>query len=226
MKMIVRNIPIVGSLLVRLYRLFRSNKLAFAGSQDYWEQRYRKGGNSGLGSYNKLAEFKATVINDFVQSNNISSVIEFGSGDGNQLQLAKYPEYHGFDVSEIAVKTCASMFKDDQSKKFSLVADMKNERAQLTLSLDVIYHLLEDAVFYDYMCRLFDTSDGYVIIYASNTSDQIKPISHHVKHRKFSDWVAKKRTDWRLLKNIPNMYPYFGNDKEGSFADFYIYKKI
>ena len=31
-------------------------------SKKYWEKRYLKGGDSGDGSYGKLAEFKAKVI--------------------------------------------------------------------------------------------------------------------------------------------------------------------
>src|SRR5437899_4317923 len=55
--------------------------------------------NSGLGSYDKLAEFKAEVLNGFVKENTIKSVIEYGCGDGNQLKFAEYPSYLGFDVS-------------------------------------------------------------------------------------------------------------------------------
>jgi hypothetical protein len=64
----------------------------FRTSADYWEKRYRKGGSSGSGSYRKLAEFKAGVVNDFVSRNRIQTVIEHGSGDGAQLWLAKYPK--------------------------------------------------------------------------------------------------------------------------------------
>jgi hypothetical protein len=31
----------------------------FSGSKAYWENRYADGGNSGAGSYNRLADFKA-----------------------------------------------------------------------------------------------------------------------------------------------------------------------
>lgn len=57
-------------------------------SRNYWEKRYAKGGNSGVGSYSILAEYKASVINNFVTKNNIKKVIEWGSGDCNQLSLA------------------------------------------------------------------------------------------------------------------------------------------
>ena len=52
-------------------------------SREYWEQRYSMGGTSGAGSYDKLAEFKVEVINSFMKKYQISSVIEFGCGDGN-----------------------------------------------------------------------------------------------------------------------------------------------
>lgn len=35
-------------------------------SKNYWENRYKSGGNSGAGSYSNLAEFKAEIINEFV----------------------------------------------------------------------------------------------------------------------------------------------------------------
>ena len=38
-------------------------------SKNYWEKRYLKGGDSGDGSYGKLAEFKAKIMNRFVKEN-------------------------------------------------------------------------------------------------------------------------------------------------------------
>ena len=56
-------------------------------SKNYWNDRYVKGQNSGTGSYNKLAQFKADVINDFLGRNQIKSIVDYGVGDGNQLKL-------------------------------------------------------------------------------------------------------------------------------------------
>jgi len=75
-------------------------------SKDYWEKRYSFGGNSGADSYNNLALFKASIINNFVIKNNINTVIEWGSGDCNQLSLAIYKNYIGYDVSKTAIKIC------------------------------------------------------------------------------------------------------------------------
>ena len=58
-------------------------------SSKYWDDRYKKGGNSGDGSYNNLAIFKSQIINSFLlhTTNSIESIIDYGVGDGNQLSL-------------------------------------------------------------------------------------------------------------------------------------------
>jgi SAM-dependent methyltransferase len=178
-----------------------------------------------LGSYNKLAEFKAQIINDFVREKGVTSVIEYGCGDGNQLALSEYPSYIGFDVSETAVELCRKLFKEDQTKRFSLLEHYSGQVADLTLSLDVIYHLLEDETFNDYMAKLFDTALRYVVIYSSNTNETVSPAAAHVKHRKFTDWIEANRPEWVLMRHIPNKYPYRGRDEDGSFADFFVYSK-
>lgn len=99
-----------------------------------------------------------------------------------------------------------------------------NETAELTLSLDVIYHLIEDQTFIDYMNTLFKASNKFVIIYSSNT-DKNKLSAPHVKHRKFTDWVEKNQTSFKLIEYIPNKYPFDGNGEKPSFSNFFIYKK-
>ncbi|MDR2602882.1 MAG: class I SAM-dependent methyltransferase [Spirochaetaceae bacterium] len=79
-------------------------------SADYWEGRYAQGGNSGAGSRDKLAAFKAGIINSFVAERSIKTVMEFGCGDGGQLLLADYPFYTGFDVSDTALEKCRKLF--------------------------------------------------------------------------------------------------------------------
>ena len=76
-------------------------------SKDYWNTRYKTGGNSGAGSYNNLANFKAKIINNFIQKNNIQSIIDYGVGDGNQLKLINTENkiYTGIDVSSIIISS-------------------------------------------------------------------------------------------------------------------------
>ena len=150
-------------------------------------------------------------------------MIEFGSGDGNQLKYFNFKSYIGYDVSDTALETCRKLFSNDASKLFKKISYPIIEKADLTMSLDVIYHLIEDNVYEQYLETLFSASNRYVIIYASNMEDM--RIAPHVKHRKFTEWVREKRPDYFLLNYIPNKYPFVEGDSTTSFADFYIFQK-
>lgn len=202
----------------------RAGKASTFDSSLYWRARYRTGGNSGSGSYGRLAEFKAEILNAFIREHNIASVIEFGCGDGAQLALADYPIYVGYDVADESIALCRSKFAQDPTKTFRSSSTWDHDHAELTLSLDVIFHLIEDDVFHTYMCRLFSSAERYVIIYSSNHEG-----SHpapHVKHRHFSDWVEVYHADFKLVRRIPNRWPLTDDDNSQSFSDFYIYKRI
>ncbi len=226
MKQIIKNIPFIGSVARRFYRTWINPTIPFQDSESYWDKRYEAGGNSGDGSYNQLAEFKADILNTFVSDNGITTIIEYGCGDGNQLRLAKYPKYIGFDVSPNAISRCLKSISNDETKTFKLMEEYGGETADLTLSLDVIYHLVEDIVFVDYMNRLFDSSEKYVVIYSSDTDENPVGTAEHVRHRNFSKWVTDNKTKFKLIKHIPNKYPFNNDTKIGSFADFYIYSKL
>ena len=194
-------------------KLFRLN----LNSRDYWIKRYNSGRDSGTGSHGKLAKFKAEIINDFVRNNKIETVIEFGCGDGNQLKLAEYPAYFGFDVAPKAIELCRGIFLQDRSKSFWLMAEHDYETAQLTLSLDVIYHLLEDDIYYAYMERLFGSSEKFVIIYSSDYEEKQ---DDYIRRRKFTDWIDRNKPEWKLRQRTPNKYP------RDSRSSFYIYRRI
>jgi SAM-dependent methyltransferase len=218
--MTVRHVirPIPG---VRQISLLRQ-RLNFNGSADFWEHRYAHGGTSGPGSYGELAHGKAEFLNAFVRSNSVQSVIEFGCGDGNQLSLAEYPKYIGLDVSPSAIGHCKSRFVADRDKSFFLydstcfVDHTSLFKADLALSLDVVYHLIEDPIFEVYMEHLFDAAHHYVIVYATNGI--IRDDAPHVRHRCFSSWVDDNRPRWRLKEVIDG--PASGPRR----ADFFIYE--
>ena len=228
MKEIIKRIPILGNLARKIYWRWLARRRSpdpFPGSAAYWEKRYLAGGNSGAGSYALFAEFKADVLNGFVAAHHVQTVIDFGCGDGNQLKLAKYPSYLGLDVSSTAVSQCRELFKSDAGKSFRLMGEYKGETADLALSLDVIYHLVENEVFERYMRTVFEASGRYVIIYASDSDDNQGYEGTHVRHRKFTRWIQENLPDWKLMEHLPNRYPYRGDHLKGSFAEFFIYEK-
>ena len=202
----------------------------FPGSSLYWNKRYEGGGTSGAGSYGRLASFKAAYLNNFVQEHDVRSVIEFGCGDGAQLGLAAYPKYIGLDVSPTAIKLCVSRFASDTTKSFFLYdgqcfADHHQIfSADLSLSLDVVYHLTEDDVYSRYMRDLFKAGSRFVIIYSSNHDQVIS--NTHVRHRHFTADIARWFSDFTLVKHTPQKYPSaVHGETDGSFADFYVFAK-
>ncbi|WP_158248420.1 glycosyltransferase [Petrotoga sp. SL27] len=199
------------------------NMFRFPGSKKYWEERYKTGGNSGHGSYGKLAEFKAEVINSFVKEKRIKSIVELGCGDGNQVSLFDFPKYTGLDVSETAVNLCRERFMKDKTKSFFLYNPEEVEsnkslfKAELSLSLDVIYHLVEDLQFDLYMKNLFLSAEKFVIVYSSNTDKNPEGTPPHIKYRRFTDWIEKNSPEWELFRKIKNKYP------QESLSDFFIF---
>ncbi|MGQ9409808.1 hypothetical protein [Mycolicibacterium gilvum] len=196
----------------------------FDTSATYWENRYRTGGTSGSGSYNRLAQFKAQFINQYVAEHNIRTIIEFGSGDGAQLELAAYPQYVGIDISTSAIEATRLKYQADTTKIFLHASEYDGRKAELALSLDVIYHLVEDDVFATYMQQLFNSASHSVIVYASN--DDNPSTARHVRHRKFTRWVENQRPDFTLTETVSNPYPYLDEDPDNtSFADFFVFTR-
>jgi hypothetical protein len=222
----LRGAPVPGRWLKRAW--WRLGVLArpFPGSRAYWERRYAAGGDSGVGSYGRFAEFKAEVINAFVTEHAVQSVIELGCGDGHQLSLANYPRYLGFDVSETALRRCRERFAGDPTRSFEPMEHYRGQRAELALSLDVLYHLVEDPVFEDYLRTLFGAAERYVIIYSSDTDERPPDGAAHVRHRRFSRWIEQHLRDWTLCQRIRNRHPYTGDYRTGSFAEFFIYQRV
>lgn len=207
----------------------RAAALRFPGSATYWEQRYSAGGNSGSGSFGRLAQYKATYLNEFVRANEIRSVVEFGCGDGEQLALAHYPKYLGIDPSSTAVKLCLDRFAGDDRLSFLCCDPSAMSRgtglftAELALSLDVIYHLVEDEVFDSYMAHLFESATRFVVVYSSNR-DAVA--AAHVRHRPFTRWVTDHAEEWSLVATEDPPFPFDPEDpSQTSWANFFVFAR-
>jgi hypothetical protein len=197
-------------------------------SASYWERRYRTGGTSGDGSYGENAGAKATIVNRVVTENDIASMIEFGCGDGNQLGLLKVPHYIGLDVSATAIRRCSDRFPTDDTKSFlrydpeHFVDRARVLTADLALSQEVIFHLIEDVTYERYMTHLFDAAERLVLIYSTDVDE---PQDKHVRHRTFTPWVEQHKPEWVLTDRIASPRSYDPATREGMLADFFLYRR-
>ncbi len=216
------------SMLVQF--LIRLRQVIFPGSKNYWQKRYSMGGNSGKGSYGESAKFKSEVLNKFVHDNNISSVTEYGCGDGNQLTYSDYPKYTGLDISPQAIKLCTGLFAEDSFKIFlvydpnEIETNQQKFSADLVLSLDVIYHLVEDDVYRKYLTNVFNSAKKNVAIYSSN--EEVHGVLHskHVRHRKLTSDIEEWFPAWELKETIKNDNLQSESKGKEPSVDFFIFQ--
>lgn len=205
LKRVVAGLPFVGPLARSAWKRFEAAR--FRDSASYWEQRYATGGNSGEGSYDHASRWKAQTVNALIRKYQIRSVIEFGCGDGHQLSLGEYPAYIGTDISPSAVARCILEFAGDHTKSFLVldprfIADpLRVIHADMSLSLDVLFHLVEDEARNAYLRSLFRAADRLVVIYSSNGPIRL-PTGAHERHREFTSWVGANCPDWHLIEEI------------------------
>lgn len=196
---------------------------AFESTGAYWEERYKAGRNSGPGSYGDVATFKADALNALIEREGIHRVIELGCGDGHQLGLLKGPEYVGLDISPAIIDADAKLYVNDPTKSFVAMPDGVVPEdlavADLTLSLDVIYHIMEDDLYDAYMRSLFDLSRRWVAIFAVDEEGEELP-GGYMRYRKFTDWVTTNARDWKLAEVVDN--PHKGYPQ--SMADLFYFE--
>lgn len=148
-------------------------------SADYWHRRYRKGGTSGRGSTGPLLEWKADRINQAVRDLGATSVLDIGCGDGQLASRLRAPGYLGVDAAPAALKLAR---KAARRKTFQRLADDLEPR-DLHLSVDVMFHLVDDADYRRHLDLLF-SADRYVIVHATDFDAPGRP---HVLHRHWTD---------------------------------------
>ncbi len=138
----------------------------------------------------------------------VSSVLEFGCGDGQQLARALYPRYTGLDVAPTAISLCANRFRRDPSKSFFLYEPhfFVNHGAlvaELVISLDVVLHLVEDELFDLHLGHVFSAATRFVGIY-NREADPAHRVSPHNRPRRTIPWIESNARDWQLIEVVKN----------------------
>ncbi len=164
----------------------------------YWNERYRKGWSSGVGSEGNNARIKAGIVNRWIAENAIKSVVDWGCGDGTTLShLEGFDHYTGVDVSEVILRTNAAKFP---GLSFVRLDPRNYLRADMALSMDVLFHQIEDDEFHRHLDQLFSSARKAVVI--GSTDDDRGRTAKHVMRRAFTPVVAYRFPQWRLHKQV------------------------
>lgn len=168
-------------------------------AREYWNTRYRSGGNSGAGSYGDHSKIKSDYVNGVIKDYNIETVDDIGVGDGNQLSMLNVLNYIGYDISDVILDKVKSIYKNDPTKTFRHVDLYHDRSVDLMLSMEVIFHLIDDTMYLDYMDKLFNSNSKYILIFtmSGNDGDVIAP---HVKIRDILKlYNVRYYNDWECL---------------------------
>ena len=184
----------------------------------YWDRRYRDGRTSGAGSEGAEGAYKAAYVSKFMADHKVATVVDWGCGDGQVLELVKLPKgtsYTGVDVSQIIVDRMRKKFP--QHRFFGPTDDHAWEDAyRMSMSMDVLFHLPDDRDYFEYLDHLFNSATRHVVIYATDTPDG--RTARHVFRRKFTDDIAERFLDWELKIAEPPMRP--------GLSSFFVYGKV
>lgn len=197
-------------LFKRLLReLFPKQFKKFKNSHQYWNNRYDYGGNSGKGSRDSNASSKATFFNQLIKQYGLKFAIELGSGDGENAYLYHIEKYIGYDISPTAVSVATKRNKTRNNVQFfhekdpffhakSTIQSKYDPEESIAISFDVLFHLVEDAVYKQYLYDLTQGDHYYILIYSTNF-DQITQEAH-IKHRRFSEDVCS--FGWSIVQRM------------------------
>lgn len=194
-------------------------------SSEYWESRYIRGGDSGLGSFGLLAVNKSKVLMEIITSHEIKSVIDLGCGDGNQLKYFNFCnlDYLGYDVSAFVIDKIRAKYHKNNNYRFSsdfseiVEFNLRMTKPSIVISFDVLYHLVQDATYFEYLRKIEILSPDFILIYSTNF-DQGSD-KYHVRHRKFTRDFSSCFPEYSLLSLIHSpVHP-------DTSADFYFFGK-
>jgi hypothetical protein len=156
----------------------------------YWENRYINGGNSGEGSRGYHAKWKAHIVNSIIKEYNIKSIFEYGCGDFYQLEMFEgFDTYTGYDISPTILELC----KNKSNNESHIFVDYipKDKTYDLTMSIDVLQHLVNKNDYEYYINELFSLSHKFVLLYSHNGN--VGQTATHIYHRIFTEWIQDNK---------------------------------
>ena len=144
---------------------------------EYWNNRYKFGGNSGYGSYGEQLKKKL----GWLRGLEVSSITDIGCGDfnfsKNVLQMYPVP-YNGYDISPHIIEQNKKLYP-----QYSFhTMDDPIVPADLVMCVDVFFHLMTDEAVEKMYQLLEKVWTKYLVVTAYERDEDV---SEHVRIRKF-----------------------------------------
>lgn len=163
----------------------------FSTKNNYWDMRYKFGGNSGSGSINDHREWKWKQI--YLTIPEINDVIDVGCGDlsfwddkfcKNYLGIDISKNYIGIDISKTIIERNKEIRKnwlflnDNATFKYDIKADT-------VFCLDVLFHIMDDNDYFKIINNIMDYSNHWLVIYTWDKNPMTKENKLYQCYRRF-----------------------------------------
>lgn len=182
--------------------------------RQYWNERYKRGGNSGDGSYGGQLEKKL----NFLKGLDIESITEIGCGDFNfgKHLMEMYPNatYNGTDVSEEILERNR---KEYPQYNF-YPSGGYNPPADLLLCIDVLFHITYGDEYENMLWTLQKDWKKYLAVTAYEYA-QTDGLAPHVKIRPFNYHMFGEPIIREVIEEEGQMYFYLFKRYEPKTVD-------
>ncbi len=118
-----------------------------------FDEIYTKNGwgfGSGHGSLPRVTKGYRTFLSDFIKSNNVRSVVDYGCGDWQFSRLIHWDnvKYTGLDIVPAVIEQNRARFGDASTISFDVISpdEYKLPKADLLITKDVLQHLANESV--------------------------------------------------------------------------------
>lgn len=152
----------------------------------HFENRYYKKLGSGKGSVGQLREFKHKILNQYLINYNKFRFVDFGCGDLS-FWHGKPPKYYtGIDFARNIQKENAEKF--DREFITSNLAEVKGLFGEVVICFDVLFHILDEEVYFKILRNICNTSSKWIFIYTwiKESNNYMKD---HQKYRNFENYL-------------------------------------
>lgn len=173
---------------------------------NYWEEHYRRGGDSGEGSSGAVRDYKWQVISKFSK---LQDVIDIGCGDLQLWEGRGCVNYLGLDISPTVIKKNQEKRPDWKFIVFDSSASLPL-KADTVLCLEMLFHVLDEQVFIKTIKNLCEYSSNWIFIYTW-------------KENPFADWHIRKQAVWNLCKRVKFLKAFrmlFRYDTDGIYQKY------
>jgi len=130
---------------------------------EYWEKRYRAGGDSGAGSVGEIREWKWRIIERY--AGKVDDVIDVGCGDLSFWKNRDCPRYLGLDTSHTIVERDRHERPKWEFRVHRAEVALESAPARIVLCLDVLFHIMNDQQFDQILENLCRFSKEWIFIY-------------------------------------------------------------